>query len=471
MARIRIRHVAFCAVLIVFLYHMLPGDDALPHLPHTFSSGAPNVGTAQLARYMNDPKHVPRIIANRSSFAWNTVELVKQPELTPKLPSPFTKRPRIQHQFRPDSRRVAAEQERRRQEVLRVTKKAWAGYKEYAWMKDALKPISGNYVDQFSGWAATMVDSLDTLWIMGLREEFYEAVEATATIDFGKSTSYTVNTFETNIRYLGGLLAAYDLSGHDVLKTKAIEVGDLLYAAFNTDNNMPVDMINFARAKEGTVLAVEAGVVSASPGTITLEFTRLSQITGDSKYYAAVSHVMDVFASQQNSTKLPGIFLDTALQNLFFHPMIPEPLDILIAGNLDVLSTGPSLDPESEHLSCFIGGLYALAGRALGNSTYLTAGAQLARGCAYAYHAFPSGVMPERYNMIKCPNPHAPCPWSDEVWRTEREKRPHHRIGVCAVAPHGRRRVARDGVAHVRGRGARHGYRDCECGRRRCGQG
>lgn len=67
-------------------------------------------------------------------------------------------------------------------------------------MKDALKPISGGYVDQFSGWAATLVDSLDTLWIMGMRDEFYEAVEAVAMIDFGASTSGRVNTFETCIR-------------------------------------------------------------------------------------------------------------------------------------------------------------------------------------------------------------------------------------------------------------------------------
>ncbi|MCV5090917.1 glycoside hydrolase family 47 protein, partial [Escherichia coli] len=50
--------------------------------------------------------------------------------------------------------------------------------------KDALLPISGGYKDQFSGWAATLIDSLDTLWIMGFRSEFDEAVAAVAEIDF-----------------------------------------------------------------------------------------------------------------------------------------------------------------------------------------------------------------------------------------------------------------------------------------------
>lgn len=350
-------------------------------------------------------------------------------------------------------------------------------------MKDALKPISGRYVDQFSGWAATLVDSLDTLWMMGLRDEFYEAVEAVASIDFGKSTSGAVNTFETCIRYLGGLLAAYDLSEHEVLKAKAIEIGDLLYAGFNTENRMPVDFIAFEEAKKGGGLIVEDSVVSASPGTITLEFTRLSQITGDSKYYAAVSHVMDTFYENQNKTLLPGMwpmmvsmrrqdvvtgyqftiggnadslyeylpkayqllgaadastkkyeimtrnFMNTAMDNLFFRPMTPGQDDILISGNCDVYEDGPSLDPESEHLSCFIGGLYALGGRLFEDAKYLDAGEKLARGCVYAYKSFPTGIMPERYNMVKCPGPDPTkgCKWNDDYWTAEHGKRPQYR--------------------------------------------
>lgn len=485
MIRFRTRHVAFCAFLLIFLWYMLPEDELGLHT-HPSRSGAPNVGTVDLARYMNDVRHIPHVDVHQSTFAWNTVQFKYPPELTPKLPPPVTRRPRIQYQFPRESRNVAAEQERRRQEVLRVFKKAWASYRSKAWMKDALKPLSGDYVDQFSGWAATLVDALDTLWMMGLRDEFYEAVEAVATIDFGKSTSGRVNTFETNIRYLGGLIAAYDLSGHEVLKTKAIEVGDLLYAGFNTKNRMPVDFISFDNAKDGSGLVVEDSVVSASPGTITLEFGRLSQITGDNKYYAAVSHVMDMFHDQQNKTKLPGMwpmmvsmaredavagyqftiggnadslyeylpkahallgstdassrkyevmartFMDTAIDNLFFRPMTPNQDDILISGNCDVLDSGPRLDPESEHLSCFIGGLYALGGRLFDNASYVDIGAKLARGCVYAYRSFPTGIMPERYNMVKCPgsDPKAACKWDEDLYAAECAKRPQYREGL-----------------------------------------
>jgi mannosyl-oligosaccharide alpha-1,2-mannosidase len=350
-------------------------------------------------------------------------------------------------------------------------------------MKDVLKPISGGHADQFSGWAATLVDSLDTLWIMGMRDEFYEAVDAVTAIDFGKSTSLRVNTFETCIRYLGGLLAAYDLSGHRSLKTKAIEVGDLLYTGFNTNNGMPIDFIQFESAKLGLELMVEGQVVSASPGSITLEFSRLSQITGDDKYYAAVSRLMDVFHQGQNATQLPGMwpmhvsmnkkdvvtgktftiggnadslyeylpkahallgsadassnkyelmsraFMDVAMNNLFFAPMIPSGEEILISGNLDIHAEGPSLDPESEHLSCFIGGLFALGGRLFNNDEYVDTGARLARGCAYAYKSFPTGIMPERYNMVLCPGPdrRKPCEWDEERYASEAAARPQYR--------------------------------------------
>lgn len=175
-------------------------------------------------------------------------------------------------------------------------------------MKDALRPMSRSYTDQFCGWAATLVDSLDSLWIMGLREEFDEAVQAVAGIDFGESTSDRVNMFESTIRYLGGLLAAYDLSKRKVLLIKAREIGDLLYSGFNTENRMPVDFIDFARAKTGQEQTVEYSVVSASPGSLSLEMTRLSLITGDPKYYDAVSKLMEVFYRHQNETRLPGLW-------------------------------------------------------------------------------------------------------------------------------------------------------------------
>jgi len=46
---------------------------------------------------------------------------------------------------------------------------AWNNYKKYAWGRDELKPVSRGWID-FMGVGLTIVDSLDTLYIMGLNE-------------------------------------------------------------------------------------------------------------------------------------------------------------------------------------------------------------------------------------------------------------------------------------------------------------
>ena len=46
---------------------------------------------------------------------------------------------------------------------------AWTAYKRYAWGHDELKPISRGW-QEWMGVALTMVDSLDTMYIMGLKD-------------------------------------------------------------------------------------------------------------------------------------------------------------------------------------------------------------------------------------------------------------------------------------------------------------
>ena len=119
---------------------------------------------------------------------------------------------------------------------------SWEGYKNHAWLKDELTPISGESKNTFGGWAATLVDSLDSLWILGLRDDFELAVGALEEIDFATTDTGEINVFETTIRYLGGFLAAYDVSGakYPVLLKKAKEVGELLICSFDTPNRMPI---------------------------------------------------------------------------------------------------------------------------------------------------------------------------------------------------------------------------------------
>jgi mannosyl-oligosaccharide alpha-1,2-mannosidase len=140
--------------------------------------------------------------------------------------------PKIQHRFPPES---GADVER-----LRAIKSeflhAYRGYRKHAWKHDELKPVSGGTHTQYCGWAATLIDTLDTLYIMELYDEFEEAVQAVSRLSFSYAPSIlcSVNPFEMTIRHLGGLLSAYDVSGEkdERLKQKAVEVGDMLFHAF-----------------------------------------------------------------------------------------------------------------------------------------------------------------------------------------------------------------------------------------------
>ena len=72
--------------------------------------------------------------------------------------------------------------------------------------------MSGGFADNWGGVGMTLVDSLDTLWLLGLRAEFDEAAEW-AIHNLTLRADSHVSVFEYNIRLLGGLLSAYELSG------------------------------------------------------------------------------------------------------------------------------------------------------------------------------------------------------------------------------------------------------------------
>ncbi len=373
--------------------------------------------------------------------------------------------PRVQFDFaRKGSGVVGGSEEVRATRAARKTKikeafeRCWDAYKKYAWTRDEVGPLSGGYKDTFGGWAATLVDSLDTLWIMDLKEEFWEAVDAVAKIDFRASTIDTINVFETTIRHLGGLLAAYDLSGEERLLEKATELGEMLYVAFDTPNRLPKARWNLSKAARGRPQTADSTILLAELGSLTLEFTRLSQLTGDMRWYDAVHRITELLHEQQNATRLPGMWpmvihgakgdatlhasftlgamadstyeylpkmyallggaggaesrfkkmyeaaVETATHNMLWRPMTPESADILFSGTVMAKAKDDvRFDSESQHLTCFVGGMFALGGRLFDRPGDVELGVRLADGCAYAYKAFPSGLGPEIFHMHPCP--------------------------------------------------------------------
>jgi mannosyl-oligosaccharide alpha-1,2-mannosidase len=87
----------------------------------------------------------------------------------------------------------------RREKVKEAMLHAWNSYVKYAWGMDELQPQSKNGINSFGGLGATLVDSLDTLHIMGLKDEFQKARDWVAeSLDFDKD--YDASVFETTIR-------------------------------------------------------------------------------------------------------------------------------------------------------------------------------------------------------------------------------------------------------------------------------
>ena len=387
------------------------------------------------------------------------------------LPTQRVKIPQIQHEFAPETNGEKELRLRRQTRVKDAFTRCWTSYKERAWLTDELKPISGMNATTFGGWGVTLVDSLDTLHIMGMKDEMNKAIEAIATIDFSTSAHGQLSLFEVTIRYLGGLIGAYDLTGIKILREKAVQLGEMLYHAFDTPNHMPVLQWNLTMAAEGQEQLPQDRNTIAELGSLCLEFTRLSQITGDSKWYSVVQRLEDLLAQQQFNSELPGMWpiwintrtemisksvedmtefslggasdsvyeyfskmhlmlegglpmyqqlheasMATAIEHLLFRPMTPKDHDILFPGIRKHYKTdAPQLEPLGQHLCCFAGGMLALGGKLFSLPSHVELGAKITNGCVWAYESMPSGCMPEAFTLHPCAS-RSDCPWDYQQW-------------------------------------------------------
>jgi mannosyl-oligosaccharide alpha-1,2-mannosidase len=308
---------------------------------------------------------------------------------------------------------------------------------------------------------------------MGMHDEFKKAVAAVTHIKFEDTQSPEINTYEVNIHLLGGLLAAFDLSADGKLLGKAVELGDMLYAAFDTTNRMPIIHWNAHKAVRREEQLAEESVLGAELGSFTLEFTRLSQITGDPKYFDAAQRVMELFDKKQDTTELPGLWpvsvnaregafddnvftlgaeasslhkslpgayallggklpmyrrmyenatLTAAGHNLF-RPMNSEGKDVLIFGAVRVVTADNGnqqihLEPQMQYQSCFAGGMFALGGALFNIPNHQEIAHKLVDGCIWAHRVIPLGIMPESFDVVPCASLES-CPWSESHWKQE----------------------------------------------------
>ncbi|KAJ6572132.1 glycoside hydrolase [Mycena capillaripes] len=196
----------------------------------------------------------------------------------------------------------------RAHEVRKAFMHAYTGYQAHALPYDELRPMTGDKINNFHSWGVTMYDSLDTMWLMGLEDMFYDTVEDVAGQTWGMEPGKHAHFFEVVIRYLGGLLSAYALSEDPRLLKLADDLGEKLLPAFGSPSGFPFWGVNTETGE-----TTDGGPDGIQPTCLAealsnqMEFKYLAHLTGKSKYYAATERPMKAMYGTEN-TMYGGLF-------------------------------------------------------------------------------------------------------------------------------------------------------------------
>uniref|UniRef100_A0A182VQB7 alpha-1,2-Mannosidase n=1 Tax=Anopheles minimus TaxID=112268 RepID=A0A182VQB7_9DIPT len=323
----------------------------------------------------------------------------------------------------------------RQRAVVEAVQHSWKGYKEYAWGHDNLKPISMGYSDWF-GLGLTLVDSLDTLYIMDLQDEFEEArtwIEKYLKFDVNRE----VNLFEVTIRVVGGLLSAYHLSGDRMFLDKAVDLGNRLLPCFDSPSGIPFSDVNIGS------LAAHAPKWSPDSSTsevttIQLEFRDLSRSSENPIFEKVASRVnLKIHELDKNEGLVPifinantgqfrnfatislGARADSYYEYLLkqwlqtgkkaddyliedFQQSIRGVLNQLVRTTpnekhvyIGELLNGKDFKPKMDHLTCYLPGTLLLGYKNGMPKTHLRLATDLLETCYQTYMKQPTQLAPE----------------------------------------------------------------------------
>ena len=156
--------------------------------------------------------------------------------------------------------------------------------------------------------------------------------------------------------------------------------------------------------------------LASPPFTSTEDFTIGGQ--ADSTYEYLPKEYMLLGGLEDKYRTMYEMAADSTTNNLLYRPMIPdEQRHVLNAGLLKVGDKKDSINlkPEGTHLTCFAGGMYAVGAKIFGREADMDIAKRLTDGCLWAYEATATGIMPETYLAIACPDPEN-CPWNETLW-------------------------------------------------------
>lgn len=195
--------------------------------------------------------------------------------------------------------------------IREAMKHSWDSYRRYAWGYDMLKPRSKE-ADHWFKLGLTIIESTDTLIVMGLTGDSKLAVDWIENDLNFTSDSENSNCFELTIRVLGGILSAYHLTGRDKLRHQAIAIGDILLKCYNTESQIiPYSDIDL-KSHRAHPPAWNPHSSLAEVATVQLEYRYLSQISGNSIYeqttFKTSKHLHELAASRK--TKLLPMYIN-----------------------------------------------------------------------------------------------------------------------------------------------------------------
>jgi mannosyl-oligosaccharide alpha-1,2-mannosidase len=285
---------------------------------------------------------------------------------------------------------------------------------------------------------------------MGEKEIVNQIISYIPTINWSQTPS-EVSLFETTIRYLGGMLSGYDfLNGPladladskanvDALLTQSIYLANNLSYAFETPTGIPWNGLYFNNRSND-----DGNNGLATVGTLILEWVRLADLSGNTTYATIVEKAESYLLkpSPASSEPFPGLLgmdispktgefqdafggwiggadsfyeylikmyiydpsrysalkdrwilaADSTIQNLTSHPSSRPDLTFVATFN------GTKLQLRSQHLACFDGGNFILAGQVLDVDKYIDYGLSLVDGCHDTYTSTVTRIGPEQFS-------------------------------------------------------------------------
>ncbi|XP_036303697.1 mannosyl-oligosaccharide 1,2-alpha-mannosidase IC isoform X4 [Pipistrellus kuhlii] len=304
----------------------------------------------------------------------------------------------------------------RREKIKEMMQFAWQSYKRYAMGKNELQPLTkdGYQGNMFGGLGgATVIDSLDTLYLMELKEEFQEA------------KAWVEENFHLNV----------------VFRMKAIKLGEKLLPAFNTPTGIPKGVVNFKSGSNRSWGWTTTGSTSilAEFGSLHLEFLHLSELSGNQVFAEKVRHIRkflrkidkpfglypnfispvsgnwiqhhvsvgglgDSFYEYLIKSWLMSAKTDTEAKDMYYEALtaIETHLVNVSPGGLTYIAEwrGGNLDHKMGHLACFSGGMIALGAEDAEEDKrahYRELAAQITKTCHESYDRSDTKLGPEAF--------------------------------------------------------------------------